>query len=238
MMDLTVIVLCGGKGTRIQSVLGSLPKVLAPVGKKAFIEYLFSWLDTGLNGISHEIILSTCVGHDKIKEYIKSIPLNCKLSKEDKPLGTLGAVIDVVQKNNLKNNILVANGDTLFDCNFSDVYNTFKSKPSVPLLIVKQSTSKGRYGGYRRASDGKMRFCRENPEFISLGAFFCKGTDLIRFANEAPSDPSKGKMLDIDFLDRSNINIFSLPPDVEFIDIGVPSDYHLAQQFIPIFLQS
>ena len=40
-------------------------------------------------------------------------------------------------------------------------------------------------------------------------------------------------MLDLDFLDHSNINIFSLPCDVPFIDIGVPLDYKLAQHLIP-----
>ena len=69
-MTLSVIILCGGKGTRIKSVLGPIPKVLAPIGDKAFIDYLFKWIESCLISIKHNIILSTCVGHESIQKYV------------------------------------------------------------------------------------------------------------------------------------------------------------------------
>ena len=99
-MTLSVVVLCGGHGSRIKPVLGEVPKILAPIGDKAFIEYLIQWIKSSLDVISHEIILSTCIGHSQIQQYIHSRSLQCSLSKEINPLGTLGAVIDVFKKKN------------------------------------------------------------------------------------------------------------------------------------------
>ena len=237
-MTLSVIILCGGKGTRIKSVLGPIPKVLAPIGDKAFIDYLFKWIESGLISIKHNIILSTCVGHESIQKYVDDKSLVCRLSKEKDLLGTLGAVIDVVKRESLEGHALILNGDTIFDINLVSAYNKFIEDTSHPLLIVKRSVESGRYGGYKHSAEGNIRFCDEDPEYISLGAFFCRCSDLTSFEGKVPTDPTKGKMLDIDFLDRSNIKTFILPKDVKFIDIGVPSDYKLAKQLIPTFFKS
>ena len=237
-MTLSVVILCGGRGSRIKSVLGDIPKILAPIGTKAFIEYLVQWIKSSLISIPHNIVLSTCIGHQNIQEFITSHSLPCALSKEHTPLGTLGAVVDVIQKKQLHDYILVLNGDTIFDVDFAHVFDEFMANPDVPLLIVKPSTEPGRYGGYARSANGDIRFCDNGPQYISLGAFFCKRSSLIAFKDRLPSDCSRGLMLDLDFLDLSNINIFVLSHDVHFIDIGVPSDYNLAQNLIPSFFKS
>lgn len=237
-MVLSVVILCGGEGSRIKPILGSLPKILAPIAHKAFIDYLLEWIRVSLGSIPYDIILATCIGHQKIREYIECNNLDCTLSKEDKPLGTLGAIIDVIQKNNIMDYVLVLNGDTLFEVNLSNAFNVFSADPNVPLLLVKPSKELGRFGGYARFHNGKFRFCKENPEYISLGAFFCSSSNLLIFKDRVPTDPERGMMLDLDFLDQSNINTFVLPPDVSFIDIGVPLDYQLAQGFIPSLFDS
>ena len=58
-------------------------------------------------------------------------------------------------------------------------------------------------------------------------------TELLKYEYNEPKDAAKGKMLDTDFLDHEDIQIFALPSDVNFIDIGVPIDYERAQFLIP-----
>ena len=236
-MSLSVVVLCGGHGSRIKSILGEVPKILAPIGDKVFIDYLIQWIESSLSLIPHNILLSTCIGHSQIQEYIHSRSLQCTLSKEMNPLGTLGAVIDVVEKNHIEDNILVLNGDTIFEIDFAHVFKKFLSNSDSPLLVVKPSSDHGRYGGYSRSENGGIRFCNKDPEYISLGAFFSKTSNLALFKNRAPTEPSRGLMLDLDFLDHSNINVYPLSSNRTFIDIGVPSDYELAQNLVPSFFK-
>ena len=232
-MSLSVIVFCGGQGSRIKPVLGSLPKILAPIANKSFIDFLLPWISNSLGSVPHKIVLSTGIGHQAIHDYIQKNLLTCSLSKEEKPLGTFGALINVVQKVNIDDYVLLLNGDTIFDVDFSYVFNQFLLKPNVPLLLVKSSLETGRYGGYSRLDNGKIKFCNDNPEFISLGAFFCRKTDVMACKDNSPVSPGKGLMLDTDFLDQSDIDVFVVSPEASFIDIGVPTDYQKAQQLIP-----
>ena len=61
MCDLSVIILCGGLGTRLRSEIGNeTPKILAPIGDDYFLDYLMQWVDDSLYGINYELIL--CLG--------------------------------------------------------------------------------------------------------------------------------------------------------------------------------
>jgi len=234
MSQLSVLILCGGKGTRIQSILGSSPKILAPINDKLFLDYLFIWLQNSLPSVPLTFYLSTCIGHDLIQSYVSSSGLNCILSKEEVPLGTFGAILDVVSKNNILGDILVLNGDTIFDVNFSSAYNKYLENTHYPLLIVKQASIASRYGGYIFANN-QLKLSLGRPDYISLGAFFCSSSLLHNHFDKLLSKDLY-LMLDKDFLDVSNCLPFILPHETPFIDIGVPSDYSRAKDFIPSFL--
>jgi D-glycero-alpha-D-manno-heptose 1-phosphate guanylyltransferase len=230
-VTLDIIILCGGQGSRIRSVLGDTPKILAPINGKVFIDYILAWLRSSFPVAPSSIYLSTGIGHDKIEEYVKSASINCNLSREESPLGTFGAVIDVVLQNNLTGNILVLNGDTIFDVDFNTAYNAFNANLLRPLLFVKPAINPSRYGGYRLV-DSALKLASENPEYISLGAFYCTAFSILELGQTLISDDSY-LMLDRDFLDKVSTSPYVLPSDIKFIDIGVPSDYSHAQSLLP-----
>jgi len=230
-MTLDIIILCGGQGSRIRSVLGDTPKILAPINGKAFIEFIFAWLQSSFPVTPPSIYLSTGIGHDKIEEYVKKRNIDCKLSREEIPLGTFGAVLDVVLRNSLSGNILVLNGDTIFEVDFRSAYNTFNANALRPLLFMKPATNSSRYGGYRLANS-ELRLVSEKPDYISLGAFYCRASSILEFSQTLTSDDSY-LMLDQDFLNKVSTLPYVLPSDVQFIDIGVPSDYCTAQSLLP-----
>lgn len=110
------IIIAGGKGTRINPVTTTIPKSLLPLNKKPLLDYCIKHLKE--NGCDNIII---CCGHlgDKIKEFIKSkdygIPI--KISIENKPLGTAGAL-------NLVRDLL----DEEFVVLFGDIFTTINLK--------------------------------------------------------------------------------------------------------------
>ena len=98
-MVLNIVILAGGKGTRIKSVLKDTPKIMANIAGKPFLEWLLVWIDSWKLEIPKKILLSTCVGHNKIKDYCNERNLEVDCIPEKKPLGTFGALANVASTN-------------------------------------------------------------------------------------------------------------------------------------------
>ena len=107
------IVLAGGFGTRLKEVVSDVPKPMAPVNGKPFLEYLIK--DLGEKGIRHIIL---AVGYKKkiIKEYFKNRyeSIEITYSEELTPLGTGGAIKKAL-KLAKEEDVFIVNGDTFFD---------------------------------------------------------------------------------------------------------------------------
>ena len=108
------IILAGGLGTRIQSVLPDIPKCLAPVAGKPFLDYVINHFR--IQGIE-KFIFATGYKSEMIEDYLNNhSQIQYLVSKEKEPLGTGGAIKLAAQQASTKN-ILVLNGDTLFRIN-------------------------------------------------------------------------------------------------------------------------
>lgn len=108
------IVLAGGFGTRLQSVVADLPKPMAPIGYSPFfLSYIFFHYLIR-NGIT-KVILSTGYLHHKIEEYYGTQfnGLVIVYSKEESPLGTGGAIKLALSKA-ISEQVFIINGDTFF----------------------------------------------------------------------------------------------------------------------------
>ena len=110
------IILAGGFGTRLQSVVHDVPKPMAPVADKPFLAYLLDQLDR--QGCTHAIL---AVGYKKevIQNFFGSNykGISLSYSVEDKPLLTGGALKKAL-KQATEDAVLVLNGDTFFDVDF------------------------------------------------------------------------------------------------------------------------
>ena len=245
-MSFKVIILAGGKGTRIKSVLGKIPKILAPINKKTFLDYLIVWIKSWNICLERDIILSTGVGHQAVKEHCKVRGYQIKCIKEEKPLGTFGAIINVA-RSNFANHYLIINGDTVFNANLKKISNIYFSSKNynTPLIILKRTSFHNeinRYGGYKKIKDGWI-FTNEKSEFFSLGAFFISYENLkkrwLKTASqnidelEIDSCIKDGFSIDKDCFGRDPINAINLKDDILFIDIGVPSDLEIGKDLIP-----
>lgn len=241
-----IIILAGGKGTRIKSVLGNTPKILARVKDRSFLDWLILWINSWDIKITKPIILSTCIGHELIKEYSekKKYPIKCE--QEKKPLGTFGAVANAASEN-ISENYLVLNGDTIFQANFKKIHDEFVSSERLePLIFLKESFSNERYGGYMKTNQGWV-FSNNKTNLISLGAFFIsrdilikrwvEATNLKFEKNEINRLHDQEWMIDKHcFGDKASLAI-TLKENIPFLDIGIPSSLIKAQKYIPEILK-
>lgn len=109
-MDLSVVILAGGKGTRLSGRIGNIPKPMAPFSGRTIIEYQLAYCRAF--GLSSIHILGGHLG-EKLRDYIddiKSLDQDISFVIEDEPRGTGGALLDVIE--GLSENILVIYGDT------------------------------------------------------------------------------------------------------------------------------
>jgi D-glycero-alpha-D-manno-heptose 1-phosphate guanylyltransferase len=138
------IVLVGGLGTRLRSVVSNVPKPMVMVNNRPFLELLL--IDLKNKGFK-KIIL--CVGYlkESIIDYFSDtlIDIEIEFSLEFEPLGTGGAIKNAFSKC-ISNHIYVLNGDTFQDFDpkvLSDLWNTYQ----VPVLLLRSLPDERRYGG-------------------------------------------------------------------------------------------
>jgi len=115
----TAVIMAGGKGTRLLPLTKNIPKPMVEVGGKPIIERIINKLI--LEGFDNIVI---ALGHlpEVIEEYIIKSNFDASIifSRENKPLGTAGALFDISKKD-INYPILVTNGDILCECNLSRI---------------------------------------------------------------------------------------------------------------------
>ncbi|MBD3842888.1 MAG: NTP transferase domain-containing protein, partial [Campylobacterales bacterium] len=129
------IVLAGGLGTRLKSVVSNVPKPMATIGDKPFLEYILKYLKK--NGITR-VILSVGYKLEIIEEYFGNNFEGIELiySKEDEPLGTGGAIKKAMSKVK-SSKVYIINGDTFFDVNLKSLILVDNSKITLSLKHMK-----------------------------------------------------------------------------------------------------
>ena len=246
-MTLQIIILGGGKGTRLRSEIGETPKILAPIKNISFLDWLLLWIKSWNLKSEKELLISTCFGHEKIERYCKEkgYPTNCILEKN--PLGTFGAIANVATKKKC-DDYLIINGDTIFKADMKMISKKyFDNKTKKPLLLIKKNSKNLINGGYKKIKSGWI-YTYEETNFISLGAFFISYEELKRrwinstsipFNNSEINKFSKKEiMIDKDCFSKDFIYAEKFPEDTPFIDIGIASDYIKAQTFIPKIIKN
>ena len=139
-----IIILAGGLGTRLKNVVNEVPKVMAPVEGKPFLEYTLEYLNKfDINNV----ILAVGYKHELIKKYFKDKykKLNIKYSIETEPLGTGGAIKKAMNYSN-EEDIIVINGDIIIKINYNDFYLEHKNKKENNMIAVKKMQDFSRYG--------------------------------------------------------------------------------------------
>ncbi|MEI7470957.1 MAG: HAD-IIIA family hydrolase [Chitinophagaceae bacterium] len=221
------IILAGGLGTRLRSVVSDIPKCMAPVAGEPFLKYVIgSLLD---QGVEH-IIFSVGYLHEQIDSYLKEHypDLDYSLTIEDNPLGTGGAIQLACQQVRGEN-VFILNGDTLFLADLPSLAAFHLEQKAVCSLSLKPMEDFDRYGSVELSSKGIVITFKEKQHLekglINGGVYALSVAPLLALG--LPSKYSFEK----DFLEiqARNAVVYGLAQDRYFIDIGIPEDYQRAQ---------
>ncbi|MEO5675441.1 MAG: HAD-IIIA family hydrolase, partial [Chitinophagales bacterium] len=241
-MITTAILLAGGFGTRLQSVIKDLPKPMADISGKPFLEYLFRYLQQ--QGIDKSI-LSVGYKWETIQDYFGDSCGSMKLeySVEDEPLGTGGAILKAVQSS-IEEEFFILNGDTFFNIDLHDFYSRFTAQNMEtggrPLLslALKPMRDFDRYGAVQTSPEHRI-ISFEEKRFYDQGNINGGIYILHRELFTGMSVPLKFS-IEKDLMEKyfAEMKFCGFSFEDYFIDIGIPEDYARAQRELPEMIQA
>lgn len=219
------VVLAGGLGTRLRSVVSEVPKPMALVAGRPFLEYMLDSLVA--RGFS-KAVLAVGYRHEVIEKHFGSCygGFEIEYSVEDSPLGTGGAIKAALAKCT-DEHVFAVNGDTYFVPDFDKMLSSACENAADAVVAVKRMKDCSRYGTVLQQNGRVLQFREKQPicnELINGGVYCIRRTALFNY----PDCFSFEK----DFLEKrvEDGKIFCIESDSSFTDIGIPQDYALAQQ--------
>ncbi len=218
-----VIILAGGFGTRLKSVINDKPKCLAEVNERPFISYL---VDSLLKYNYNRFIFSLGYLKEHVIEYIMTTypNLNVVFSVEEQPLLTGGAIrlaLDYVKSDS----VLILNADTYLGIDLNCLYQ-YHIKENLDITItLKPLYNFDRYGSVKFDKEKKILSFDEKQltdfGYINCGYIYIKKNILNNYPINSPFSFEK------DFINK-HLDLFKINAFIDesyFIDIGIPEDY-------------
>lgn len=217
------LILAGGMGTRLKGIINDIPKPMAPVGKKPFLEYLILQLKR------HKLTdIVICLGFkgDKIKEYFKDGKrwgVKISYSIEYEPLGTGGA-IKFAEKLINDENFIVMNGDSFLEIDLNMMINFHLDVGSYITIALVEVEDPARYGIVEINGRNKIKNFDEKSSSLKLklvnaGVYIFNRKILHYFPN------GKVSLEEEIFPKLIGKGIYGFPVKGFFIDIGTPESY-------------
>lgn len=226
--DTQAVLLVGGMGTRLQPVLPSTPKALAPVGGRSFLELLIRHLQR--QGIRRLVMCTGYLG-DCIEREIGNgacFGVDIKYSAETIPMGTGGAIKLAQRCLDPGADFLVMNGDSFVEIDFGRVLDFHRQRRALATMAVRFVENSSRYGTVQLGADSRVvnfleKTAIEGPGLINAGVYVFNAA-IFDHIDERPA--SLERDLFPRFLDRG---VYAYDRTGEFIDIGTPQDYARAR---------
>lgn len=218
-----VIILAGGLGTRLRSVVEDVPKCMASVAGKPFLEHLMNYLEQQF--VDH-VILSLGYKHEVATDWLRGKAFTFKVSWviEKEPLGT-GGGIQLAMRKAKKNQVFVLNGDTYFPVDLRKMQQALTSE--TPLVVaLKAMKNFDRYGTVTvNETDDIIAFHEKQActEGLINGGTYLLNNKLINI--EQFKAPFSFEQMVLEKYKGQKASI----QDVPFIDIGIPEDFEKAQ---------
>lgn len=230
--NITVLILAGGLGTRLSSVVSDLPKVLAHVNGRPFLSYL---LDQLVNAGFRDVIL--CTGYKA--EMIEGVFGNCykelaiRYSHEPEPLGTGGALryaIPMIEKKI----VLVMNGDSFCKTDFKKLFKSHIRWKSIMSIVLTRPQHSNNYGVVALNKNNRIVGFSEKVDcqrdrYVNVGIYLMN-RDML---NHMPDKEQFSLEYDV-FSRMMKLDCFGFVSDGELIDIGTPERLKIAQRYFSI----
>ncbi|MCF6149098.1 MAG: NTP transferase domain-containing protein [Candidatus Kuenenia sp.] len=229
--DIDVIILCGGYGTRLREVINNVPKPMAEINGKPFMDILLNYISSF--GFTRYIL---CIGYkgDVIRDYYenKNNILKFLFSEETEAMGTAGAIkkTETLIQSDF---FLTINGDSLCKINIQEFFkfhlfkNAFASialitkDKSVDCGIIKLNNS-GRITGFHE------KIITNETSFVNAGMYIFN-RKIFSFIPE-----NKKYSLETDLFPNlvNHKDIYGFKTQEQLFDIGTPERYQIAKKYL------
>lgn len=219
------IILAGGLGTRLRHVVSDVPKPMAPIGERPFLEFV---LDHLVRYEFEHVVLSTGYLHEKIEQHFgdryRDIQIDYAL--EEQPLGTGGGMLNALAHCQ-DDTVAVLNGDTLFRIDYDRLYQFHRSQGGLLSVVLREVEDTSRYGSVH--VDDRQRITRFAEKSASQGAGLINGgiyllEKTLFEGHRAGEKFSFEKEIMEQQVGRHAF--FGYAASDYFIDIGIPDDYY------------
>jgi NDP-sugar pyrophosphorylase family protein len=229
--DVSIVILAGGLGIRLRSVVKDQPKVLAPIQNRPFLSYL---LDQIIRIEGKDVILCTGYRGDLVfrafGDHYHSLKLS--YSQEPEPLGTGGALFAALPFLTSEH-VLVMNGDSYFDTDFNTFLNWHISNSSQATILLTEVCDVQRYGQVVLGQKHKVLNFIEKGGNTSVG-LINSGIYLIRreLLRDSATRSCKNVSLEKDVFPKwIGLGLYGFKSQGRFIDIGTLESYKAAEGF-------
>jgi D-glycero-alpha-D-manno-heptose 1-phosphate guanylyltransferase len=226
------IILAGGKGTRLREIVNKVPKPMASVNRRPFLDVLLHQLDS-FNRIERVVLAVGYKYHMIINRYVSDSRYNFKLvfSVEKALLGTGGAIRKAISLTKSED-ILVVNGDSYVEIDFNKFFTNHKSSKALVTLVLKRQEDVRRYGHVEideqtRIISFKEKAVHRKPGFVNAGMYLMR--------RKCIEDVKEGIVtsLEKEILPRlTSSGIHGFITNGKFIDIGIPETYKIVDTYL------
>lgn len=226
-----VIILAGGLGTRLANIVNDVPKPMAPIANKPFLEILLDYLCA--NNIT-KVIFATAYKSEVIQKHFKEKYKNIDLSYAvaNEPLGSGGQAKDGL-KISTHEDVIIMNGDTFFEINLNKMMDFHKKNKSDFTMAVRKSENIKNSGSIYYNNEKQIISFKEKKD---VGAGLINGGIYIVKKNIFYNINKIKFSLEHDFLEKNinNYKIMAYESNEYFIDIGTPEDYYKANNHFSV----
>lgn len=164
-IGLPVVIMAGGKGTRLKPITNVIPKPLVPIGDKTILEEIMDKFEAvGCQ----KFYMSVNYKSDMMRYYLDQLPhhYNVSFFEEDKPLGTIGSV--ALLKGKIDTPFFVSNCDIVIDQDMRDVYDYHLENRNDLTIVTAVKSFRIPYGVIETGEDGLMTALKEKPELTYM----------------------------------------------------------------------
>jgi D-glycero-alpha-D-manno-heptose 1-phosphate guanylyltransferase len=228
----TAIILAGGLGTRLRSAVPDCPKPMAPVAGRPFLAHLMDhWI---AQGVRH-FVLSVGYRHETISDHFGSRYRGARLDYaiESTPMGTGGALLLAAAQLPGEEPALLLNGDTYFDVSLTALTEQAQRCDAHWCFALFRNTDPARYMGVGLGDDGRITALRAPEAPLANGGVYRFDPHALHSLAHAPGTTLSLENDLFPQLIARGQRFAGLECPGEFIDIGVPHDYHRAASVLP-----
>ena len=233
----SAVILAGGLGTRLRSAVPDLPKPMAPINGRPFLEHQLNyWIDQGID----HFVLSVGHRHDVILNHFGKTykSAHIEYAIETSPLGTGGGMMFASAHIDINESFLLLNGDTYFAVELKKLIDFSLIHNADWGFSLFRAQEDDRYTGLDVDPHGQIRSLKsgnlcKSGGLVNGGFYWVNGKTLDRIKWSVDKNTS----LEDDILPSVSVSghrLFGLEFPGTFIDIGVPSDF-LRAQHLPVF---